>query len=143
MSLATVGDEGPYSSPVFYATADEGQTLVFASKNSSRHIREIGRDPRASAGIFVETRELALVRGVQVCGLVRCPIGLDRKRLKAAYLRTHPVAQDKLETDSEVQIFAFEIKFAKLVDNRSGWGRPVVWSFTEEVVSSPSGPRRL
>lgn len=79
MNLATIGTDGPYSTPVFYAVADEGETLFFMSKMSSAHSTHISRDPRAGASVYLVTKELGKTQGAQFTGIVELLKGDEKK----------------------------------------------------------------
>lgn len=148
-ALATRDDDDglPYATPLFYAAAalpgSPAPVLVFASRPDTRHGRAIGDGPTAvAAAIYLETEVLGEVRGVQLRGEVVVCTGLHADAaasLRAAYLERHPVAAAHLgERD---RLYALAITWAKLTDNRIGFGKRLVWTFEPPWRrENPAGP---
>jgi uncharacterized protein YhbP (UPF0306 family) len=137
LALATLApdDQLPYATPLFYAVAAlpgcPAPTLVFASRADTCHGRAIADGPTAvAAAIYLETETVGEVRGVQLRGdvLVSTRLGPEAAAsLRAAYLERHPVAAAHLgERDL---LYALAIEWAKLTDNRIGFGKRLVWTF--------------
>lgn len=76
-----------------------------------------------AGGIALETKQIALLRGLQFTGVME-PCGesdLDRCRL--LYLKRFPFAVLKMG-----ELWKISIKEAKLTDNRLGFGTKLLWS---------------
>lgn len=129
MNLATVGNEGPYSTPVFYAVADHGETLLFMSKTSSSHSQHISLDPRAGASVYMVTGEFGKTQGAQLTGIVELLEGSEKERARKIYLRKHRLAILKRPLGNEIGLYAFRVHHVKMTDNRFGFGRPRIWEF--------------
>jgi uncharacterized protein YhbP (UPF0306 family) len=136
-ALATLDDDGlPYATPLFYAAVaglpgSDAPLVVFASRADTCHGRAIGDGPTAvAAALYLETEVLGEVRGLQLRGevLVCSRLHADAAAsLRAAYLERHPVAAAHLgERD---RLYALAITWAKLTDNRIGFGKRLVWTF--------------
>ncbi len=128
----------PYPTPLFYAVAKPpalgpGPVLVFVTDPSTRHGRHLGRGPSAVAvGIYLETEELGLIRGIQVRGEAIRVDSLDPERAALArrvYIERHPVAAPMLEGEGPEQLYAICVRWAKLTDNRLGMGVHPQWQF--------------
>jgi uncharacterized protein YhbP (UPF0306 family) len=137
LALATLApDDGlPYATPLFYAVAALpgclAPILVFASRADTCHGRALAAGPTAvAAAIYLETETVGEIRGVQLRGeVVVCTRlrGDASGSLRAAYLERHPVAAAHLgERDL---LYALAIDWAKLTDNRIGYGKRLVWTF--------------
>lgn len=131
LALADGGD-APYPTPLFYALAQPhslGQhaapLLLFASSATSYHARLAGIGPTAaSAAVYLETEELGVLRGAQLRGaLVReeAMSEPERAAARALYLARHRVAESVLASGQH-HIFALIVSWAKLTDNRLGFG---------------------
>ncbi|MBI4878722.1 MAG: hypothetical protein HY812_03555 [Planctomycetes bacterium] len=146
LALATRDPEDasrePYSTPLFYALVDEERlpgcgapVLVFAGKESSAHGRHLGLGPtRASAAVFLETETVGQIRGVQLRGHVVQAAACARRAasaFRAAYLTRHPVAAPLLLLPGET-LYAFVISWAKVTDNRFGFGVRKVVEFAPD-----------
>lgn len=136
LALAThAPDQRLHATPLFYAVAElagcEAPLLVFASRADTCHGRAIGDGPTAvAAAIYLETEVLEQVRGVQlrgevvVCARLR---GDAPATLRATYLERHPLAAAHLGVRDQLYVLA--ITWAKLTDNRRGFGSRQIWTF--------------
>lgn len=136
LALATTTADGlPYATPLFYALASlppsDAPILVFASRADTCHGQAIGDGPTAVAGaVYLETEELGVLRGVQLRGDVAVCNGLRAEHhaeLRRAYLDRHPYAAPRLGPRD--QLYALAITWAKLTDNRLGYGVRRTWNF--------------
>ena len=78
-----------------------------------------------SAAVYLESKDVAELRGVQLRGYVSRQRSLgatESSRLTSLYLRAHPVARAALESSSPPSLYVLEIGWAKLTDNRLGFG---------------------
>lgn len=127
----------PYPTPLFYALAEPNSLgrhaaplLLFASSANSHHGRLAGRGPSpASAAVYLESEEVGALRGAQLRGiLVRedALAGDVRATARARYLARHPIAEPVLASGRH-HLYALQVRWAKLTDNRLGFGvHPVV-----------------
>jgi uncharacterized protein YhbP (UPF0306 family) len=134
----------PYPTPLFYAVADAGVAaggprLLFASRADSTHGRHLGEGPTAvAAGLYCESEVVGELRGVQLQGEVS---PLDQfsapaaAELRAIYLARHPVAAALLKPGARDRLYVLTVMWAKLTDNRLGFGHKLEWRF------AASGPR--
>lgn len=143
LTLATTTPDGlPYATPLFCALAAlpdvPAPMLVFASRPNSCHGRAIGDGPlTVAAATYLETEDLARLRGVQLRGDVQACTRLraqDDLALRTAYLARHPIAARRMTPRDQLYVLA--ITWAKLTDNRRGFGTKLVWTF-----ASPWPPR--
>jgi hypothetical protein len=139
LALATRADDGlSYPAPLFYAVAGPpgpglGPRLVFASRPDSAHGRHLGDGPTlAAAAVYLESEVIGELRGVQLRGEVvrldRLP-GPAQEPLRAAYLRRHPVAAARLGPEAPERLYGLAVTWAKLTDNRLGFGVKLAWEF--------------
>jgi uncharacterized protein YhbP (UPF0306 family) len=130
----------PYATPLFYAVAvlpAAGPALVFASRPDSAHGRHLGAGPtRGAAGLYLESEDVSQLRGVQLRGEVapveRWP-GDAPLRLRAAYLQRHPGAAALLRPGAPERLYGLALTWAKLTDNRRGFGHKQTWTFAPPI----------
>ena len=67
LTLATSVANKPYCSNSFYVF-DGINTLLFASEESTKHIQDARLNKRVAASIVLETKTVAKIQGVQLCG---------------------------------------------------------------------------
>ncbi len=133
LTLATLppGERVPYATPLFYAVAvHTGPHLVFASDPLSAHGRHLGDGPTAvAAALYLESDAVAELRGVQLRGEVR-PLGPGDAALRDAYLERHAGAAAMLSRPgARERLYGLAVRWAKLTDNRLGFGYKLEWSF--------------
>lgn len=140
LALSTVAPEGPYTTPLYYALDAEGSVangrgprLLFVSDPETNHGRMLGDGPtRVSAATYLESREVSELRGVQLRGeasRLRPGDSEALARARALYLDAHPVARPAFDSSSPPALYVVEIFWAKLTDNRLGFGTHRVVSY--------------
>jgi uncharacterized protein YhbP (UPF0306 family) len=150
LALTDEAADAPYPTPLFFALAEPDSIgrhvapiLSFASDPQSQHGRLTGRGPTpAAAAVYLETEELGQLRGAQLRGtLIRedrfTPAGAAS--LRASYLARHAVAAPVLASGRH-RLYALIVTWAKLTDNRLGFGEHPVVDFDDwcsEVEQSP------
>ena len=92
MTLATAGDAGPWAAAVFYA--HEGWSLYFLSAPTSRHCRNIARNPRLSATIQEDYPDWRQIKGIQLEGTAAPLTGGERERAQALYGEKFPLLRN-------------------------------------------------
>lgn len=128
----------PYATPLFYAVAQNtSPTLVFASRPDTTHGRHLGAGPtRCAAGLYLESEDVSGLRGVQLRGVV-APVELwpgdVPDGLRAAYLERHPGAAALLRPGARERLYGLAVIWAKLTDNRRGFGHKQVWTFAPPI----------
>jgi uncharacterized protein YhbP (UPF0306 family) len=107
---------------------------VFTSRPGTRHGRHLGSGPTpVAAAVYLETEEVGCIRGAQLCGWCVRASGLSPSTAATAreiYLARHPVAAELLAKDPpEHALYCLGIGWAKLTDNRLGFGAHPMWEF--------------
>lgn len=143
MTLASVGANGPWVAPVFYAErfdADRPPSLVFVSSPSSRHIGELLADSRAAAAIHADATDWRAIRGVQIAGRVRLLDGESLRTAREAYAMKFPgiglaarAPEPIARAFARVRWYALHVERAFLTDNAVAFGR------REELVYASPG----
>ncbi len=126
MTLATCSAAGPWAAPVLYAVRP-GPELVFMSRLTTRHVRDLLRHPRAAAAIYPEqTRPL---RGIQLEGTVKPLTGRDAVAALRAYLQRFPSARGRfpvwpaLRGSGQIRFFSLKPERAYVLSEQDfGWG---------------------
>ena len=142
MTLATSPPQPgapPHCAPLFYAlgaTADDGAPiLVFTSNPESVHGTHLGAGPTPSgAAIYLESETVGELRGAQLRGPVdRLEAGDAREAdARTRYLKRHPVARDLLAAGRH-RLYAMRVRWAKLTDNRLGFGQHPIVDFGRDL----------
>jgi uncharacterized protein YhbP (UPF0306 family) len=146
MTLATVGDDGPWATPVIYAweTHSTSVSLYFMSRLSTRHVRNLLEAARAAAAIH--PNEMRPLRGLQAEGRVEMLRGKEALRVIRMYLRRFPRARRRfsiravLEESLDLRFFRFlPERIFVLSEDHFGWGNRYLLEFPTGAVSQATG----
>ncbi|MCB2149443.1 MAG: pyridoxamine 5'-phosphate oxidase family protein [Deltaproteobacteria bacterium] len=132
LTLATAGESGPWSAPVYYVYLDS--RFYFFSSPQSRHILQTMASGEAAASLFHRADSWQAIRGIQMKGTVDQvhSMGLSIKAI-ALYLKRFPFTRQFFADDPSPDLDAFFSRFkARLyaftptqvyyMDNRFGFG---------------------
>ncbi len=122
LSLATSVSEQVYMCNCFYVYLPEQNTLLITSDPKTRHGQEMLANSNVAISIVLETKVIGKIQGLQITAEAKMLDGEEAKLAKKAYLKSYPFAILKLET-----MWALEINFFKLTDNRLGFGKKIIW----------------
>ena len=122
LTLATAAEGAPYCSNLFYTYLEEKNVFVFTSSENTRHAAEMKNDGRVAGSVVLETEIVGKIQGLQFQGIVLKPEGELLKAARTAYLKRFPFA-----VFMDVELWVLELTFAKLTDNRLGFGRKLAW----------------
>lgn len=128
LSLATVGEDGPRATNLFYACDD--LALVWVSADDARHSRDVDTDPRVAVTIAPDCEDFTVIRGLQINGTAHRVIDpAERSRLRRLIERRYPFLQRlddapaKLrEAYAGVSVYRLEPSRIVLIDNTKGFG---------------------
>ena len=95
MTLATSGDEGPWAAAVFYV--HEGNALYFLSAPTSRHCRNLAKNPRVSATIQEDTSDWKAIKGIQMEGIASRLSGDQEERIRRLYGAKFPLVAESAD----------------------------------------------
>lgn len=124
LTLAVSKDNLPWCAHCFYCYLPSRNLFVFTSDDDSRHISdfESSRNKVVAAGVYLETRMVGKIRGLQMTGAMRLLEGMELKEAKSAYLKAFPVARL-----TKLHLWGLEPDLMKLTDNRLGFGTKLIW----------------
>ncbi|GHT75553.1 UPF0306 protein YhbP [Bacteroidia bacterium] len=127
LTLATSHNNIPYCANVFYAFLEQEQYFVFLSDSKTTHAKHFADNSSAAASIFLETKTVGKIQGLQLQGVVYQPNSELSVRAQRAYLQCFPYAILIPST-----LWIFEPTWAKLTDNRFGIGKKLIWEKSNE-----------
>ncbi len=132
LTLATAGEAGPWSAPVYYVCLD-GRFYFFSSPESC-HIRQAVASGKAAASLFQQADSWQAIRGIQMTGTVERirSVALSLKAV-ASYLKRFPFTREFFPDDPapdlnaffsrfKARLYAFEPTDIFYLDNRFGFG---------------------
>jgi len=104
---------------------DESHASLENSENHENHeTHEILENHQniVAGGIALETKQIALLRGLQFTGVMEPCSESDLDRCRLLYLKRFPFAVLKMD-----ELWKITIMQAKLTDNRLGFGTKLLW----------------
>jgi len=119
MSLATRGSDDLSVCSLFYAFNSENVSFIVASNEETQHIKNIKINSQVAGNILLETKIIGKIQGLQFKGSF---FKLEDSKLKKLYFKEFPQAIVMLPT-----LWAIDIKYFKLTDNRLGFGKKIVY----------------
>ena len=128
LTLATCVDSTPYCSNMFYAWLEDECYLIFLSSKETRHIAEALQNQTVAGSIVLETETVGHIQGLQFCGRFSKLPRTIRMKAKKKYHKRFPYA-----ILSGSKFWIIEILYAKLTDNRLGFGKKIIWQKDETV----------
>ncbi|MDR1460737.1 MAG: pyridoxamine 5'-phosphate oxidase family protein [Campylobacteraceae bacterium] len=114
LHVSSCENEKTWSASCFYLFLENINTFVFASDKKTRHMQNIIKNPFVSGTIALETKEIGLIQGLQFEGVVK----KASLKAKKAYFLSYPFAVTLIPS-----LWELEISYAKLTDNRLGFGK--------------------
>lgn len=123
LNLATCRDNKPYCANCFYAFDKENFRFIIASDTKTNHIREALQNPQISGTIYLETKEIGKIQGLQFTGNLKSPT----KEEKTLYFKTYPYA-----LAMRPKLWSLHVEYLKFTDNRLGFGGKLEYNLTKE-----------
>jgi len=132
LTLATAGESGPWSAPVYFVCING--SFYFFSSPQSRHIRQALGSGKAAASLFHPADSWQAIRGIQMPGTVERVqsmalsikvIGMYLKRFTFAmeFFPDNPTPDlEAFFSRFKARLYAFAPTAVYYIDNRSGLG---------------------
>ena len=127
LTLAVCSQSEPYCFNAFYAFLENDASFVFTSDRQTRHIAIASGNCLVAGSVVLETETIGKVQGLQFCGEIHELPGLTSKG-RLAYLKRFPYA-----ALSPLTLWTVKMSYAKLTDNRLGFGKKIIWSQEREL----------
>jgi uncharacterized protein len=123
LTLSTAKNNIPYSCSCFYVFDEENLRFIFTSEEKTRHAKELLENKNAAVNIALETKIIGKIQGIQACGKVKQLKEEEAfKKARKLYLHRFPYAVFSIK-----DLWAFEVNYIKLTDNRLGFGKKIIW----------------
>jgi flavin prenyltransferase len=129
MTLATTGASGAPHAAAVYFTGGADNMLYFFSDAGSQHSQDLRANPQAAATIHPLLDGWQEIRGLQLRGEVSVvEPGPEWDKAWEQYLVKFPFTGDLKEIVARNTLYAFHITFARIIDNRRGFGFKEEWT---------------
>jgi uncharacterized protein YhbP (UPF0306 family) len=122
LTLSTCAFGKSWSANCFYAYMEDENMLVFTSDENTKHIQDVKINPEVSGSIFLETKIVGKIQGIQFTGIMSEPEGDLFRRARHYYLKKFPFAALMNTT-----LWVLKINYIKMTDNRLGFGKKLIW----------------
>jgi len=122
MTLATSVDQQPWCANCFYAFNAVKMSLIFTSDFETRHIKEAMQNCKVAGNVVLETSVIGKIQGIQYTGELILPQGDEMEQVNSIYLKRFPFA-----VLMDTTLWEFRIDYAKMTDNRLGFGKKLIW----------------
>ena len=132
LSLATAGESGPWSAPVYFVCVNG--SFYFFSSPQSRHIRQALDSGKAAASLFHPADSWQAIRGIQMTGkLERIRSAALSMKAVVSYLKRFPFTREFFPENPtpdpnaffsrfKARLYAFTPTDVYYIDNRFGFG---------------------
>ncbi|QKF64104.1 hypothetical protein [Campylobacter corcagiensis] len=117
LTICVIAENLPYCANSFYAYDSLNSALIIAGSSSSKHIK-FGLEKSVSGTIFVDTKKIKAIKGLQFLGVLK-RANLKEKKL---YYKKFPFA-----LLHKGEIFTVLISWAKFTDNSLKFGHKEIW----------------
>lgn len=133
MTLATLGDAGPWAATVFFVS-DDDFNLYFVSDTRTRHGQDMAGHPEVSVTVDGDCASWGDVRGLQIVGSASLTEGDERERALRIFLEKFPqirALNENPDGESERIIAArltastfyrIRPRWIRVIDNAQGFG---------------------
>jgi uncharacterized protein YhbP (UPF0306 family) len=118
LALATTALDGsPHLAPLFYYAGD-GLVLYWLSSASSKHSRDLARDPRAAVTVYRPASGWREIRGVQMRGVAEVVTDRsERRRVVDAYCERFQLGVLFRPRIARSRLYRFRPAWARYLDN--------------------------
>lgn len=127
MTLASHGDERVWAAAVFYA--NDGFAMYFLSSPTSRHCRNLARNPRVSAAVHENYTDWKAIKGVQMEGIASVLAGEEEAIARRLYGAKFPNVGRLEQAPASIISALTKVRWYKLIpdrlyfiDNSAGFG---------------------
>lgn len=122
LTIATINGNEPWCASCFYVYLEKENALVFTSDLKTRHAQEFVKNTEVAGNIYLETRIIGKIRGIQFRGSISEPAGELADIARSAYIRRFPVAMLM-----DTHLWVLKLSLIKMTDNRLGFGKKLIW----------------
>jgi uncharacterized protein len=122
MTIATSNGSEPWCASCFYVYLEKENALVFTSDLKTRHGQEFMKNPEVAGNIYLETRIIGKIRGIQFRGTISEPEGELAEIARRAYIKRFPIAMLM-----DTHLWVVKLTLIKMTDNRLGFGKKLIW----------------
>ncbi|WP_281951908.1 pyridoxamine 5'-phosphate oxidase family protein [Nitrosophilus kaiyonis] len=118
MTICTSSENIPYCATCFYVYDKKRDILIFASDEDTLHIKLLKKNIYASGTIFLDTKKVSKIEGVQFQGSLLEDIDKESQKI---YFEKFPFTKA-----INPKLWGIKIKFLKYTNNSFGFGKKII-----------------
>lgn len=126
LSVTTCDSEGPYSFNCYYTFHESSAGFIFKSHEDTSHANMLEFHPRVSGTIHTDVRDVHLIQGVQIRGMVRKLS--ETNKFDDFYINLYNNMFSEANLFSGVH-FLLKAEWIKFTDNTKHIGHKILWEF--------------
>lgn len=126
VSLCTMSSDELWCASCFYLFDVESMGLIIMSDPHTRHGKQALTNPQVAGTIAAQTKNIALIQGIQYTGQLHLLSGEDEQRAREQYVQRFPIA--KL---TSAPLWRLSFDEIKMTDNKLGFGKKFYWLRSE------------
>lgn len=122
LTLSVSEENSSWCANCFYIYNKLSNSLIFTSDKETKHISLVLKNPQVSGTIFLDTRIIGKIQGIQFSGIVKEAQNANLRQAKKLYFLRFPYA-----IVHESCFWILELTYIKMTDNRLGFGKKLIW----------------
>lgn len=122
VSYCVASDRDMWCANAFYLYDPQGVAFYFLSDPNTRHAQISGVQARVAGTVSGQTKNVALIRGVQFNGELTLMEGETAVALRECYNRRFPIARAM-----SAPVWMIQLNELKFTDNTLGFGKKFIW----------------
>ncbi|MCD1126200.1 YhbP family protein [Jinshanibacter sp. LJY008] len=126
VSLCTMSTDELWCASCFYLFDMESMALIIMSEPHARHGKLALANPQVAGTIAAQTRNIALIQGIQYTGKLQLLTGEDEQQAREKYIQRFPIAKF-----TSAPLWQLRFDEIKMTDNKSGFGKKRYWQRSE------------
>lgn len=121
-TLACVENNTPWANAFYYVFDEHLKRLIYVTGEQTHHAQITNKNPKVAGTIFVPTRFVPSLQGVQFTGTVKQLFGEE-----AELARLHYETSYSHQLIKQLSIWAVDLDYVRLVDNSLGLFSAIEW----------------
>ncbi|MGY4676855.1 pyridoxamine 5'-phosphate oxidase family protein [Pasteurella sp. P03HT] len=121
-TLACVDNNMPWANALYYVFDEHLKRLIYVTGEQTQHAQIMSKNPQVAGTIFVPTRFVPSLQGVQFTGKAKQLFGEE-----AELARLYYEASYSHQLIRQLSIWAVDLDYVRLVDNSLGLFSAIEW----------------
>ncbi|MDO5055017.1 pyridoxamine 5'-phosphate oxidase family protein [Pasteurella oralis] len=127
-TLACTENDLPWANGLYYVFDEDLKRLIYVTGEQTHHAKIIMKNPQVAGTIFVPTRFVPSLQGVQFTGKSKQLYGKEAETAFQLYEETY-----SHQLIRRLSVWEIELEYVRLVDNSLGLFSTIEWKKGQEV----------